>query len=187
MWANNEVGALQPVEEICRLAREHGALFHTDAVQAVGKVQVSLTRVPADLATVTAHKLGGPVGVGLLVRRAAARLQPITYGGSQEGGLWPGTQNPLAATGFAAAVQLAVREQPAAAERWRRLRDGLAQVLAEGIPDLRIHAEEAQRLPNLLSVGIPGCDTGALLLALDMAGVAVSAGSACSSGSTSGC
>jgi len=186
MWANNEVGALQPVDEICRLAHEHGALFHTDAVQAVGKVEVSLSRLPADLATVTAHKLGGPVGIGLLVRRSGAPLEPITYGGSQEGGLWPGTQNPLAAAGFAAAVQLAVQEQPSAGERWTRLRDGLAKTLAENLPDLRVHAEGARRLPNLLSVGIPGCDTGALLLALDMAGISVSAGSACSSGSQTG-
>lgn len=186
MWANNEVGAVQPVERLAELAHERGALFHTDAVQAVGKLDVSLRRVPADLMTITAHKLGGPVGIGLLVRREDAPLEPITYGGMQEGGLWPGTQNPVAATGFATAVRLAFEERPLRATKWAKLRDRLADRLRRAIPELRIHAEGATRLPNLLSVGVPGCDTGALLVALEMEGIAISAGSACDSGAATG-
>ncbi|UCG74682.1 MAG: cysteine desulfurase [Gemmatimonadota bacterium] len=187
MWANNEVGSVQPMAEIARLARQHGALLHTDAVQALGKEDISLARLPVDLLTATAHKLGGPVGIGLLYRREGVALQPLTFGGSQEGRLWPGTQNPLAAAGLACAVQLAVREQADHAKRWSRLRDDLAARLRQGIPGLVVHAEGADhRLPNLLSVGIRGCDPGALLLALDLEGIAVSGGSACSSGSAKG-
>ncbi len=184
MWANNEVGTVQPVAEAARLAHAHGALFHTDAVQAFGKVGVSLERVPADLLTITAHKLGGPVGIGLLYCREGVELEPITYGGSQERGVWPGTQNPIGACGFAEAARLAAAEREEKAAEWRRLRDGLADRILERVEGARLHAAEApERLPNLVSFGIPGCDPGALLLFLDMEGVAVSAGSACSSGS----
>ena len=187
MWANSEVGTVQPISELCRLARERGALFHTDAVQALGKVPLPLADVPADLVTVTAHKLGGPVGIGLLVKRGGVAIEPLSYGGSQEKSLWPGTQNPLGAAGFAEAVRLAVTALPASALRWRGMRQGLEQDLLATIPDLVVHAGDAtDRLPNLLSVGIPGCDQAALLTALDLAGVAVSAGSACASGASTG-
>jgi cysteine desulfurase len=187
MWANSEVGTVQPVGSLCEVAHRHGALFHTDAVQAVGKVRVSLEAVPADLLTVTAHKLGGPVGIGLLVRRGDIRLEPLSYGGSQERALWPGTQNPLGAAGFAAAIQLAVSELPGSADRWRGLRTRLEVCLRDAIPDLTVHGDAApERLPHLLSAGITGCDQAALLTALDMAGFAVSAGSACASGASTG-
>ena len=187
MWANSEVGTVQPIGELCRLAGERGAHFHTDAVQAVGKVPLPLADVPADLVTVTAHKLGGPVGIGLLVKRGSVAIEPLSYGGSQEKSLWPGTQNPLGAAGFAEAVRLAVTALPASAVRWRGMRQGLEQDLLATIPDLVVHAGDAtDRLPNLLSVGIPGCDQAALLTALDLAGVAVSAGSACASGASTG-
>lgn len=186
MWANNEVGAVQPVDEIVEIAHRHGALVHSDAVQALGKTAVSVEETPVDLLTVTAHKLGGPVGIGLLCLRDGVELEPLTRGGSQEEGLWPGTQNALAAVGFATAAELAVGERSQAAERWLGMRNELAARLRDGIPDVRIHAGEAdRRLPNLLSVGIPGCDAASLLVALDMDGVAVSSGSACSSGSSS--
>lgn len=184
MWANNEVGTVQPVGELCRIAHSCGALFHTDAVQAFGKVPVSVADVPADMLTVTAHKLGGPVGVGLLLVRSDIALEPLTYGGSQERSLWPGTQNPLGARGFAVAARLAVEELPASASRWLQLRDGLAAALAAAVPDLHVHGAGAERLPNLLSVGVPGCDQASLLVALDMAGIAISGGSACASGGT---
>lgn len=184
MWANNEVGTVQPVGELCRIAHSCGALFHTDAVQAFGKVPVSVADVPADMLTVTAHKLGGPVGVGLLLVRSDIALEPLTYGGSQERSLWPGTQNPLGARGFAVAARLAVEELPASASRWLELRDGLAAALAAAVPDLHVHGAGAERLPNLLSVGVPGCDQASLLVALDMAGIAISGGSACASGGT---
>ncbi|MFQ5680121.1 MAG: cysteine desulfurase family protein [Gemmatimonadota bacterium] len=184
MWANNEVGAVQPVAEAAELAHRHGALFHTDAVQAFGKVDVSLEGVPADLLTITAHKLGGPVGVGLLFRREGVELEAITYGGAQERGLWPGTQNPVGAVGFAVAARLAASERSSKVPEWREMRDRLASRILEEVPGSRQHAADAPaRLPNLLSVGIPGCDPAALLLFLDMEGIAVSTGSACSSGS----
>lgn len=186
MWANNEVGTVQPVEEAVELAHRHGALLHTDAVQALGKTEVSVEEVPVDLLTVTAHKLGGPVGIGLLYRREGVELEPLTRGGRQEEGLWPGTQNPLAAVGFARAAELATEGREEAADRWRRQRDGLAARLREDVSGLRVHGGEApRRLPSVLSVGIPGCDAASLLVSLDMEGVAVSGGSACSSGSSS--
>lgn len=183
MWANNEVGTVQPVEEVARLAHEGGAFFHTDAVQAFGKLDVSLERVPADLLTITAHKLGGPVGIGLLYCREGVELEPITFGGSQERGVWPGTQNPLGACGFAEAARLAAGERGEKATEWRALTDRLAARILDEVEGARLHAGAAERLPNLVSLGIPGCDPGALLVFLDMEGVAVSAGSACSSGS----
>ncbi len=186
MWANNEVGTVQPVAEAAELAHRHDALFHTDAVQALGKRGVSLEAVPADLLTATAHKLGGPVGIGLLYRREGVEIEPLTHGGSQEGGLWPGTQNPLSATGFARAAALAVDGREASAERWEAMRDRLEERLRADLPDLRVHGGGApERLPNVLSVGLPGCETSSLLVSLDMEGVAASSGSACSSGSAS--
>lgn len=187
MWANSEVGTVQPVGPLCEIAHRHGALFHTDAVQAFGKVPVSLEAVPADLLTITAHKLGGPVGIGLLARKEHVRLEPLAYGGSQERSLWPGTQNPLGAAGFAEALRMAEAELPDSVERWTGLRQELQQRLSQAIPDLVVHAAGApERLPQLLSIGIPDCGQDTLLTTLDLAGIAVSAGSACASGSSAG-
>jgi cysteine desulfurase len=187
MWANNEVGAIQPVAELCEIAHAHGACFHTDAVQAFGKLHISVEDVPADLVTITAHKIGGPVGIGGLLVRGGIDIAPLVFGGSQEGGRWPGTQNAPAAAAFAAAVAESLRERDAAALRWTSLRDTLEAELREGIEGLVVHAADASaRLPQLLSVGVPGADAATLLMSLDLAGVAVSSGSACSSGSQSG-
>ncbi len=187
MWANNEVGTVQPMVEIARLAHQHDALLHTDAVQAFGKAEVSIDKLPADLLTATAHKLGGPVGIGLLYCRQGVDLEPLTFGGNQEGGLWPGTQNPVAAVGFARAARLAVEGRESATSRWLQMRLALEGALRDGIPELVVHAEDApERLPHLLSVGVPECDGGTLLLTLDLEGIAVSGGSACSSGATKG-
>jgi len=187
MWANSEVGVVQPLRDLCDVAHRHGAFFHTDAVQACGKVPVSLETVPADLLTATSHKLGGPVGIGLLARRGDIRLEPLAYGGSQERSMWPGTQNPIGAAGFAEALRLAISELPGSAERWRGLQSELHGRLSATIPDLAVHGGDApERLPHLLSVGIPGCDQAALLTTLDLAGIAVSAGSACASGASTG-
>jgi len=187
MWANSDVGVVQPVRDLCDISHRHGAIFHTDAVQAVGKLPVLLDDAPVDLLTATAHKLGGPVGIGLLVRRGDVTLEPLSYGGSQERSMWPGTQNPLGAAGFAEAVRLAVSELPGSADRWTELRDSLEARLRGAIPDLVVHgAGASQRLPHLLSIGVPGCDQAALLTALDLSGIAVSAGSACASGASTG-
>lgn len=187
MWANNEVGTVQPIPGIADLAARSGAALHTDAVQAVGKLPVSVRDVPVALLTATAHKLGGPVGIGLLYRRRGVELEPLAYGGSQERGVWPGTQNPIGAVGFAEAVRLAVAEREERAAAWREWRDAVEARVRAAVPDARVHgAGAARRLPHLSSLGLPGCDTGALLVSLDLEGVAASAGSACSSGSSEG-
>ncbi|MCL7937653.1 MAG: cysteine desulfurase [marine benthic group bacterium] len=187
MWANNEVGAVQPVAELCEIAHDSGAVFHTDAVQAFGKLSVSLSDLPADLLTITAHKIGGPVGIGALLIRGGIELEPLVYGGSQERAIWPGTQNPCGAAAFAAAARSTVIEIDRATARWTAMREALASDLRTGIEGLIVHAESAPvRLPQLLSVGVPGADPATLLMSMDLAGIAVSSGSACSSGVQTG-
>ena len=187
MWANNEIGTVQPMAEIVSMAHDRGALVHSDAVQALGKVPVRIDETPVDLLSATAHKLGGPVGIGLLYCRRGVDLEPLAFGGGQERGIWPGTQNPLGATGFATALRLALAMRESEAARWRDLRDHLERRVLAEIPGARIHGSgAAERLPQLSSVGIPGCDPGAVLVSLDLEGIAVSGGSACSSGSGSG-
>ncbi len=187
MWANNEIGTVQAMGDIVELGHEYGALVHTDAVQALGKVDCDLERTPVDLLSATAHKLGGPVGIGLLYRRPGVRLEPLSYGGGQERSMWPGTQNPIGATGFAAAFALALEGREAEVARWTALRDHLEGRIRAEIPDARIHGGDAPlRMPNLVSAGISGCDSGAVLVSLDFEGIAVSGGSACGSDSSVG-
>ena len=187
MWANNEIGTVQALAEIVELGHEYDALVHTDAVQALGKVDADLTRIPVDLLSATAHKLGGPVGIGLLYQRRGVTLEPLSYGGGQERSMWPGTQNPVGATGFATALELALEDRVATVARWTSLRDHLERRLLEEIPGARIHGGDAPlRMPNLVSVGIPGCDSGAVLVSMDFEGIAVSGGSACGSDSSVG-
>ena len=187
MWANNEIGTVQAMGDIVELGHEYGALVHTDAVQALGKVDCDLERTPVDLLSATAHKLGGPVGIGLLYRRPGVTLEPLSYGGGQERSMWPGTQNPIGATGFAAALALALEGREAEVARWTALRDHLEARIRAEIPDARIHGGDAPlRMPNLVSAGIPGCDSGAVLVSLDFEGIAVSGGSACGSDSSVG-
>ena len=187
MWANNEIGTVQAMGEIVELGHEYGALVHTDAVQALGKVDCDLERTPVDLLSATAHKLGGPVGIGLLYLRPGLTLEPLSYGGGQERSMWPGTQNPIGATGFAAALALALEDREAEVARWTALRDHLEARIRAEIPDARIHAGDAPlRMPNLVSIGIPGCDSGAVLVSLDFEGIAASGGSACGSDSSVG-
>ncbi|MCE2423029.1 MAG: cysteine desulfurase [Gemmatimonadetes bacterium] len=187
MWANNEIGVVQPIDAIVELAERYGALVHTDAVQAWGKVEVDLTQTPVDLLSASSHKLGGPVGIGLLYCRRGVELEPLSYGGGQERSMWPGTQNPLGAVGFARAAALAVEERPANETRWNGLRRRLEDRVLARIDGARIHGHGAPaRLPHIASVGIPGCDPGALLVSLDLDGVAASGGSACSSGGHAG-
>ncbi len=184
MWANNETGVLQPVEEIARLCREHGARFHTDAVQAFGKVTVRIDGpVPADFLALSAHKIGGPKGVGLLFVRDASELTPLIYGGGQEGaGLRSGTQAVPLALGFAEAAELAIRAREEEARRLGALRDRLQRQLLERVPDIRVNGGEVERLPNILSVSVAGVAIDALLVALDLEGIGVSSGSACTTG-----
>jgi len=187
MWANNEVGTVQPMADVVRLAHAFGAVVHTDAVQALGKVPVRIDETPVDMLTATAHKLGGPVGIGILYCRRGLDLAPLSFGGGQERAMWPGTQNPMGAIGFATALRLALSEQEEEAVRWSGLREHLERRVLDEIPGARIHgADAAERLPHVVSVGIEGCDGGAVLVSLDLEGIAVSGGSACSSGSGTG-
>ncbi|MGN6393354.1 MAG: cysteine desulfurase family protein [Gemmatimonadales bacterium] len=182
MWVNNEVGVVQPVAEIAGRCREAGVAFHTDAVQAFGKVPVRLSELACTLATISGHKIGAPKGVGALIVRDRKAIEAIIHGGGQQYGLRPGTENVAGAVGLGRAAALAAAEQEAESARLAALRDGLAARLQAALPDLTINAAGATRAPHLLSVAIPGADSEALLMHLDLSGVAASGGSACSTG-----
>jgi cysteine desulfurase len=181
-WANNETGTVQPVAELGALCRERGVPFHTDAVQALGKLPVRLGELPVELLALSAHKVGGPRGIGALFVRRGTGLAPLLHGGGQERGMRPGTEDVAGAAAFAVAAELAAAEQEGYARHTAGLRDRLEEVLLRQIPDLRVNGGGAERLPNLLNVSIPGAEAEALLISLDLEGIAVSSGSACSSG-----
>lgn len=184
MLANNEVGTLQPVAQIARQAHQRGILVHTDAVQAVGKLPVNVNELQVDLLSLAAHKFYGPKGVGVLYVRKDTRLAPLLYGGHQERGLRPGTQNVPGAVGLAAALRLALQEYASESVRLARLRERLEDGILTHIPGTRVNAAQASRLPHISSVSFDGLDGESLLLALDLRGIAVSTGSACTAGST---
>ena len=182
MAANNVVGTLEPIEELAHLTKLHGVLFHTDAVQAGGKIPLDVNRLHVDLLSLSAHKLHGPKGVGALYVRKGVPLSPIVFGGGQEGGLRSATENVAGIVGFGAAAAIAKAELAEEAARLAGFRD---QILREGIrrfPNFHLFGHPTQRLPGHLSLGFRGQEreVGKLLAALDAAGVAVSAGSACS-------
>ncbi len=181
MWVNNETGLVLPIEEVGERCRHYGVPFHTDAVQALGRMAVDLKSFPAELATFSAHKVGGPKSVGVLVAREGVELEPLHFGGGQEGGLRPGTPDVAGAVGAARAVRLAV-DEGSSRDHVRRLRDLLEEGLRSRIPDLRIHGGEGPRAPHISNLGFPGVDASTLIVSLDLNGVAVSRGSACASG-----
>jgi cysteine desulfurase len=183
MWVNNETGLVLPVPEIAERTRAAGASLHTDAVQAVGKVDVRVDRTPVDLLTLTGHKIYGPKGTGVLFVRSGVQLEPLLRGGGQERGLRPGTEDVAGAVGVATALRLAVEEREAEAVRLNGLRARLEDGLQARVPGLRINAGHAPRAPHVTSLGIEGVDGQALLAALDLEGIAASGGSACDSGS----
>ncbi len=184
MWVNNETGLELPLARIAAECRAHEVPLHSDAVQAVGKVPVSLAEVPLDLLTVTGHKTYGPKGTGALIARTRAGIGPLHFGGGQEGGLRPGTEDVAGAAGLAEAVRLAVLEAPAESRRLAALRDDVESRLLEAIPGARVNAGGMPRAPHILSLAIPGIDSDTLLAALDAEGIAASGGSACASGSS---
>jgi cysteine desulfurase len=186
MLANNETGIVYSVEQMA-LERFPHTRLHTDAVQAVGKILVSFCDLLVDAMTVAPHKFHGPLGIGALVLRHDVKLEPQLHGGFQQGGLRPGTENVALAVGFHEALKLAVGELPERTERMRTLRDQLEGSLREAFPDpdeMVIIGENAPRLPNTSNVAFPGVNRQALVMALDLAGVACSTGSACASGSS---
>jgi len=182
MWANNEVGVLQPVGEVAARCRAAGVAFHSDAVQALGKVAVRVDDVPVDLLAFSAHKVGGPKGVGALYVRRGTRLQPLLHGGGQERGMRPGTEDVAGAAAFAAAAEAAEAERGEAMARIGALRDRLEAGLRDAVSGLVVNAANAPRLPTVCNLSVPGADPEALLMGLDLEGIAASSGSACSSG-----
>jgi cysteine desulfurase len=182
--ANNETGVLQPVREAARLTREHGGLTHTDAVQAAGRVPLDMSALGVDVLTLSAHKLGGPKGVGTIVL-ASDRIDSgdrLIRGGGQERGHRAGTENVAGIVGFGVAAEIAARELEQEAPRLARLRQGCEDELLRIEPNTVIFGASAERLPNTLAFAIPGVRAETALIAFDLDGVAVSSGSACSSG-----
>ena len=184
MWVNNETGLVLPMAEISALCRRYGVPLHSDGVQAVGKLPVDWAQTPVDLLTITGHKIYGPKGTGALVARDFHALLPLHFGGGQERGLRPGTEDVAGASGFAEAVRLAVAEAPAESARLGALRDTVENELMSCVPGARVNAGSLPRAPHILSLGIPGADSDTLLAALDASGIAASGGSACASGSS---
>jgi cysteine desulfurase len=181
LWVNNETGAVQPVESIAGRCREAGVPFHTDAVQAFGQLPIRCDALGADLLTISAHKAGGPKGVGALIVRNPALIAPVVRGGSQQGGVRPGTENAAGIVGFGRAAELAAREQSEHAGRMGQLRGRLRDGLRAAVSDLYL-IDPPERAPHILTVCVPGADSEALLMHLDLAGVAAGSGSACTTG-----
>jgi cysteine desulfurase len=182
MAANNETGVLQPVEAIGAICRARGVAFHTDAVQCFGKRPFRFRDLPADFASLSAHKIGGPKGAGALLVRRGASIRPSSTGGGQERRIRPGTENLPGIVGFATAAEHAVAELPVEAPRLAGLRDRLERGLLDRNPEARVNGGRVPRLPNTCNVSFPGRDGAVLLAALDLEGVAVSTGAACTAG-----
>lgn len=182
MYANNELGVIQPIAALAAAAREHGVIFHTDAVQAAAWIDVRPRQLGVDLLTLSAHKFGGPKGVGVLYVRDGIALQPLVHGGGQEFGRRSGTENVAGIIGLAAAFDRVVAASPGRAQQVARLRDRFEAGLRARIAGIRVNGEDAPRLPNISNVSFDGFDSEALLVRFDLEGIAVSAGSACTSG-----
>ena len=187
MWANNETGAIQPVAELAAIAGAHGVPFHSDAVQALGQVRLPLGEVGADLVALTGHKIGGPVGVGLLIAGRDQHPVPLTHGGGQERSLRSGTLDTPAIAGLAVAVRRAVADQELHAKTMIALRDRLIEGALALDPTIRVSGfwepgDGTRRLPANAHLRVPGCDGDSLLYLLDAAGVQCSTGSACQAG-----
>ena len=182
MWANNEVGTLQPIAEVVELARAHGIPVHTDAVQAVGQVEVDFAASGTDALTLTGHKLGGPFGVGALVVRRELDVTALQHGGGQERDIRSGTIDAPAIVGLATAVELSVRRRAEYAARVSALRDNLVRRVREVVPSAVVNGDPVRRLPANAHLTFPGCEGDSLLMLLDARGVECSTGSACSAG-----
>lgn len=182
MHANNETGVVNDIAALGAWCRDHGVLFHSDAAQSFGKLPVDLARQGLDLVSASGHKFGGPQGSGFVALRPGLRLVPQLLGGDQEGELRPGTENLAAALGMVAAAEAAHAQRDAEGRRLAGLRDRLQGLLRAGIPSLEVHGEGAERVPGTLYCHVPGFMADTLLMALDQAGVAASAGAACAAG-----
>ncbi len=183
MYANNETGTIEPMEEIAQIARKHDILFHTDAVQAVGKIPVDVNELGVDFLTLSGHKIYGPKGIGALYIRKGRKICPLIDGGHQEMSLRAGTENTLGIMGLGKAAEIAAREMPQEKERLTALRDRLYEGLAERIEETRLNGHPTKRLPGTANIGFKYVEGESILLRLDMEGIAVSTGSACTSDS----
>ncbi|MCI0330295.1 MAG: cysteine desulfurase [candidate division Zixibacteria bacterium] len=184
MAANNETGTIQPIAELAKIARERGVLFHTDAVQIAGKRPINVAELGVDLLSISAHKLYGPKGVGALWVRRGVKLNPILVGGGHEQNRRAGTENFISIIGFARACELAVARMETDEKKFLALSEKLQAGLKEKVEDFRINGSLERRLPNTLNISFPGLDGEAIIVGLDMEGVAVASGSACTSGAT---
>ena len=182
MAANNEVGTIQPIAEIARIAHAHGVLMHTDAVQAVGHIPIDVAALNVDLLSMAAHKFYGPKGIGALYIKNGVKITNLVYGCEQERGLRAGTENTPAIVGMGEALALTCSEMDGAAQQIVHLRDLLENEIMQRMPEAIVNGDREKRLPGTLHVTFPGADTNMLLMRLDMEGIAVSAGSACAAG-----
>jgi cysteine desulfurase len=182
MHANNEVGTIQPIAELAAIAHEHGAVFHTDAVQAAGKIPVDVRALGVDLASFSAHKLYGPKGVGALWIRRGVHLAPVLTGGRQERNRRPGTENVPGIVGFGVAASLAASRLETESSRLAALRDRLEEGVLARVARTEVNGARGCRVPNTANISFAGIEAESLLIALDLEGIAVSTGSACSSG-----
>ncbi len=183
MWANNETGVLFPVEEIASIVRERGIVFHTDAVQAVGKIPVDVRKTPIDMLSLSGHKIHGPKGIGALYVRKGTKFSPFLIGGHQEGGWRGGTENVASIIGLGGACELAEEALEEENTRVRTLRDKLENGLLEKIPNALVNGDPKHRLPNTTSISFEYVEGEAILLMMNEFGIAASSGSACTSGS----
>jgi cysteine desulfurase len=183
MWANNETGVLFPMEEIADICRRKDVVLHTDAVQAVGKIPVDMSRVPVDMLSLSGHKLHTPKGIGVLYVRKGTRFSPLMYGGHQEGGKRPGTENVPYIVGLGRAAELARERMAEENERVRALRDRLEERVLANCPDAKLNGHKTKRLPNTANISFEYIEGEAILLMLDALGICASSGSACTSGS----
>lgn len=186
MWANNEIGTVQPVHRIAEICRAAGVPFHTDAVQALGHLPMDLGALAADAVTITSHKIGGPFGIGALLVGAGIQATPVLHGGGQEREIRSGTVDAPAAAAFAVAVEHAVQGQQARARHLITLRESLIEGIVRAVPDAIVNGDRGtgpdERLPGNVHVSFPGCEGDLLLMLLDAAGIDCSTGSACTAG-----
>jgi cysteine desulfurase len=183
MMANNEIGTIQDIGKIVRLAKAAGAYTHTDAVQAVGKIPLNAAELGVDYLTMSAHKIYGPKGIGALYVREKAPLYPLIHGGHQENGMRAGTYNNIGIFGFGKAAELAKRDLESYGREMGALRKRLEDGLEAAVPNIKINGHREDVLPNTLNVSFPGAEGEAILLSMDLAGIEASTGSACASGS----
>ncbi|MCD6521805.1 cysteine desulfurase NifS [Candidatus Calescamantes bacterium] len=182
MMANNEVGTIEPIRELAKISQERGIAFHTDAVQAVGKIKVDVKKLGVDFLSLSGHKIYGPKGIGVLYIKKGRKIEPLITGGHHEKNLRAGTENVPAIVGLGEAAKIARKEWKEESERIKNLRDKLEKGILERIPYVRINGHPQYRLPNTLNVSFEYVEGESIILNLDLEGIAVSSGSACTSG-----